>query len=667
MGIKHWWHHGLGLLLSKSECRDLSDFHGKRIAVDLSIWLNQFLLTDVDKLASTCEPVERCPDLLKYVQKRHEDLVAEGIIPVYVYDGPAPDVKNETKAKRKKGLQTAGKEWLSLLARGIADTTAEFTAQELSDASKARMKMKKPTYLDQAGILAWMKSEDIEVYGSLFEADQQMVKLEKDGVVDGIFSEDGDIVALGGRLVLAKLSRKASGKFQVKVFDRNEFMRCDNPYNSKLSKYPALMTHCALLLGNDYHHIEGNGEATVLGKRDKSYSTTGARQDDGMLDKLNEAGDKMKWVENFGVQGKRPLEVEVFNRYVDSYMYMLHAPTLRINGDGSATIEPLNRLPEEHSSWEDYFRTDFDLGELSQDKITAIYKCDVLPLTRQPLAAYEKELSRPCLFQELDFGCHPICVQPPLCLVNWLRARGIEAKTEHPRSELEELARKCIDQDKPVQANVLKPIVGVHDGFEKIKLRLVENERDSPSPKYVEILKSMERISNEVIDRNLGAEREGRPSIRRRVAKLIKSGNYNPKSIRCRNVACRETGVPCILFTVECLSSKTSVIHTVYAVFEDREGGKFMRDLSSCSCKKGSLFCSHCIGFLYVVAIIQNTVPSEEEFESTYRASPQVLAAVPMMIENVCAADRFNSSSSQRKRQRMSRDSADGSDTNIDL
>ena len=28
------------------------------------------------------------------------------------------------------------------------------------------------------------------------------------------------------------------------------------------------MTHCALLLGNDYHHIAGNGEATVLGKKE---------------------------------------------------------------------------------------------------------------------------------------------------------------------------------------------------------------------------------------------------------------------------------------------------------------------------------------------------------------------------------------------------------------
>ena len=89
-----------------------------------------------------------------------------------------------------------------------------------------------------------------------------------------------------------------------------------------------------------------------------------------------------------------------------------------------------------------------------------------------------------------------------------------------------------------------------------------------------------------------------------------------------------------------------------------------MRDLSSCSCKKGSLFCSHCIGFLYLISIVQCCVPSanvsgvspERIFESNYRVSPQVSAAVPMLIENVCAIDAFNRSVSQRKRQKNSRE-----------
>ena len=50
-----------------------------------------------------------------------------------------------------------------------------------------------------------------------------MVKLEQDGVVDGIISEDSDLVALGARLLLTKLSRKSNGEYRVRVFERENF------------------------------------------------------------------------------------------------------------------------------------------------------------------------------------------------------------------------------------------------------------------------------------------------------------------------------------------------------------------------------------------------------------------------------------------------------------
>jgi len=40
------------------------------------------------------------------------------------------------------------------------------------------------TALDHVNVLRWMKREGIECYGSLFEANQQMIQLKKDGAVD---------------------------------------------------------------------------------------------------------------------------------------------------------------------------------------------------------------------------------------------------------------------------------------------------------------------------------------------------------------------------------------------------------------------------------------------------------------------------------------------------
>ena len=122
---------------------------------------------------------------------------------------------------------------------------------------------------------------------------------------------------------------------------------------------------------------------------------------------------------------------------------------------------------------------------------------------------------------------------------------------------------------------------------------------------YVSEAKQFELVTDDVIDRLLGEQRQARPSIRERVKKLIDGGFYEIKSIKLRKMEVKDNGAPCILICINCLSSKTSVMHTVYAVFEDKPNGRYLLDLSSCSCKKGEWFCSHSIGFLHLISIIQ--------------------------------------------------------------
>ena len=92
-------------------------------------------------------------------------------------------------------------------------------------------------------------------------------------------------------------------------------------------------------------------------------------------------------------------------------------------------------------------------------------------------------------------------------------------------------------------------------------------------------------------------------------------------------------------------------MHTVYAVFEDKPGGKYCMELSSCSCKKGAHFCSHSIGFLHIAAILQQLVESESEFENYYRVNPLLIQGVLMLIENAVAMDTYRKQNAQRKRQ----------------
>ena len=106
MGIKDWWDSALGLF-RYSEHHDISEFKGKRFGVDISIFLNQNLSSDVDKLACTSNPVYPSPDLLQHIMEIHR-YFSKWFTPVYVFDGLAPDVKKSEKEKRLKDREKAG-------------------------------------------------------------------------------------------------------------------------------------------------------------------------------------------------------------------------------------------------------------------------------------------------------------------------------------------------------------------------------------------------------------------------------------------------------------------------------------------------------------------------------------------------------------------------------
>jgi len=201
--------------------------------------------------------------------------------------------------------------------------------------------------------------------------------------------------------------------------------------------------------------------------------------------------------------------------------------------------------------------------------------------------------------------------------VNWLRAQGLDARLRDDRNKIMTMIQRCRRVDKQLSTSPLQPIVGDHNAFNSIKSRLAGNENDNWNSAHLDILKQTELITDDVVDRLLGSKRMSRPSIRHRVMNLVCGGHFHPKSIQCRNVE-SSNGMDCVLVVCECLSSKTNVVHKTYAVFEDKPDGEYQIDLSSCTCKKGEYFCSHLIGFLYLVSIFQHKVQTQSDFENAY-------------------------------------------------
>eukprot|EP00985_Skeletonema_marinoi_P025390 scaffold18626_cov141-Skeletonema_marinoi.AAC.1 len=450
--------------------------------------MNKFLCSDIDKLATTSTPTYPSPDLLQNIKNWHENL-SKHLTLIYVFDGKAPPHKNGTKKQRREQLMAKGKEWLDLRESVINNANETINEGDIKKATASRMAMSHPTAIDHAAIRKWMDDNDIEHYGSLYEADQQMIQLEKDGIVDGIISEDGDEIALGARRLLCKMSRKSNGDYQFKLFDREHFMSANNPYQSKLCTYSNLITDAALTLGNDYcPRIEGNGPASVLlGSLEPIKSNASAeekrnrkRLNDSMLDKLAAASDKKAWINEFGKKGKQPLSHSESTVYWSSRKYMLHAPVLQYDEvTGEATIVPLNPLPDGVDDLGEYLGLD-DLATLRDDKqlLLGIYNCRVIPIERKLCDFYKDRLSS-AIFGELCFDSDPIKIQPTLCLVNFLRARSIDARMSDTRDKIEDAVKNCLRVEKRQSPLPLRPIVGVHDGFKNIAARQAGNEFDT--------------------------------------------------------------------------------------------------------------------------------------------------------------------------------------------
>ena len=130
----------------------------------------------------------------------------------------------------------------------------------------------------------------------------------------------------------------------------------------------------------------------------------------------------------------------------------------------------------------------------------------------------------------------------------------------------------------------LLPTYGPHNGLNAVASRQAGNEFDTWNAYCSACASKLELITNDVIDGHQGKPRSWCPSIRQRISNLLRSGHYDLTSIKCSNVLSKNNCEDWILISCDWLSSKSSSMHTVYAIFEDKVAGNYKIDESSCSC-----------------------------------------------------------------------------------
>ena len=191
MGIKN-----INLLLTQkcSECivrKNLKEYSGKIIAIDISIYLYKYIYNNNDHLDGLTRQILR--------------LFKNGIIPLYVFDGEPPKEKDDVLQNRyiKKSALIKKKEELEILLKKDNIEDIDNIKKELDKVNKKIIRITKSHITKCKELFNLFGVPYITSNG---EAECLCAKLSRDGLVYGCMSEDTDILANGGKIFIRNFS-----------------------------------------------------------------------------------------------------------------------------------------------------------------------------------------------------------------------------------------------------------------------------------------------------------------------------------------------------------------------------------------------------------------------------------------------------------------------------
>lgn len=237
-----------GLLQHLKEIQDstsLSKYKGKTLAVDTYGWLHRGLISCAQEL---CQDVPT-KKYINSVMKKIDMLRHFGVEPYLVFDGAYLPTKAETAKERRLKREEAQKKANDLIKSG----NRKLAWKEFMKAAGVTPEMAK-------SIMVELDDRKVKYIVAPYEADPQMVYLERIGLVDGILSEDSDLLIFGCSKLITKLN------------DFGECIEICRDKFSKVKKIPFLASYTqeqlrlvAMLSGCDYTKgIPGIGLKTAF-------------------------------------------------------------------------------------------------------------------------------------------------------------------------------------------------------------------------------------------------------------------------------------------------------------------------------------------------------------------------------------------------------------------
>ncbi|WRT66840.1 uncharacterized protein IL334_003803 [Kwoniella shivajii] len=168
----------------------ISEFKGKRLAVDAYVWLHKGAFGCAEDLVKG----KKTTKFVDYAMHRVRLLRYHGITPFIVFDGGPLPAKKGTEVSRAKSRAENLERARSMESQGRWREARDFYTRCLDITPEMAFQLIKA-----------LRVENVDYVVAPYEADAQLCFLEREGYVDGIITEDSDLLVFGCRQVVFKL------------------------------------------------------------------------------------------------------------------------------------------------------------------------------------------------------------------------------------------------------------------------------------------------------------------------------------------------------------------------------------------------------------------------------------------------------------------------------
>ncbi|KAF2660655.1 hypothetical protein K491DRAFT_754467 [Lophiostoma macrostomum CBS 122681] len=221
----------LPLLKSIHKPCSLKKFAGQTIGVDAYGWLHRGTASCAIDLAFDKPPTK----VIDFAMNRVRMLVHFGITPYLVFDGDYLPSKSGTEKERSGKRKESKRLGMELLKVGKT-SQAHLELQKAVDVTPEMARH----------LIEELKHHNIHYVVAPYEADSQLVYLERKGLISGILSEDSDLLVFGARCLITKLDKYG----ECVEVNRNHFTACREI--SLVGWSDADFRRMAILSGCDY-------------------------------------------------------------------------------------------------------------------------------------------------------------------------------------------------------------------------------------------------------------------------------------------------------------------------------------------------------------------------------------------------------------------------------